>query len=82
MPTGSTSSNPKQAADVAISALRDAKGYFGNLGDQIEQLISQLQGAASQANAGPGTQVGQPSGPGAALPPVSPTMDSGTKGAM
>lgn len=80
MPTGSTANNAKQAADVAISALRDAKGYFPSMGDSLDGIISQLQSAAQAPT--PPTPVGAPGGPGAALPTVSPTDDSGSKGAI
>lgn len=78
MPTGSTSSNSKQAADVAIASLRDAKGYFPSLGDQIDSLISQFQQAGQAPT--PSGITGAPGGPGAALPPTSPTMSSGSPG--
>jgi len=80
MPTGSSASNSKQAADVAISGLRDAKGYFPNMGDAIEVMIAQFQQAAAAPT--PPVPVGAPSGPGAAMPLVPPTTDSGTKGAI
>ena len=77
MPTGSTATSSKQAADVAISALTDAKGYFPSMNAQIDALIAQLQQGAAPS---PSPQVGAPGGPGAALPTVPPTGDSGTKG--
>ena len=80
MPTGSTANNAKQAADVAISSLTDAKGYFPNMGPQFDALIAQLQSAGQSQ--GPSPQVGAPGGPGAAMPDVPPTDDSGTKGAV
>lgn len=80
MPTGSTANNSKQAADVAISALTDAKGYFPNMGGQIDALIAQFQQTAQAPS--PAPQVGVPGGPGAAMPIVPPTGDSGTKGAI
>lgn len=80
MPTGSTANNAKQAADVAVSALRDAKGYFPSMNDALDGVIAQLQSAAS-APSSP-APVGVPGGPGAALPAVSPTDDSGSKGAI
>lgn len=80
MPTGSTANNSKQAADVAISALTDAKGYFSSMGPQIDALIAQFQ--AAQATPSPTPPVGVPGGPGAAMPDASPLADSGTKGAM
>ena len=79
MPTGSTANNSKQAADVAISALTDAKGYFPSMAGQIDALIAQFQQGAAPA---PTAQVGMPGGPGASLPAVPPTLDSGTKGAI
>lgn len=78
MPTGSTANNAKQAADVAIASLRDAKGYFPNMNDQIDALITQMQSAAAAPT--PAAPVGVPGGPGAAMPIVPPTSDSGTKG--
>lgn len=80
MPVGSTANNAKQAADVAIAALRDAKGYFPNMGDTIDGTITQLQQAAQAQNAGMPPQVGAPGGPGAALPQVSPMSGSGSPG--
>lgn len=82
MPTGSTANNAKQAADVAISALRDLKGYYPSLNDAIDGLTSQVQAAAQQAANVPAPQVGTPGGPGAALPTVSPTTASGTPGTV
>ena len=79
MPTGSLSSTPKASADIAIASLRDAKGYFPNLGDSIEAMIAQLQDAGAQASKAP-APVGVPGGPGANVPLVPPTSDSGTKG--
>lgn len=81
MPTGSLSSTPKQSADVAIASLRDAKGYFPNLGDQIEALISQLAQGAMQSTTVP-APVGQPGGPGANVPLVPPTVNSGGPGSF
>ncbi|MGB8965741.1 MAG: hypothetical protein WCB99_08885 [Candidatus Cybelea sp.] len=78
MPTGSTATNAKQAADVAVASLRDAKGYFPSMNDAIDGLIAQLQSAAQTPT--PPISVGAPGGPGAALPIVPPTGDSGTKG--
>ena len=80
MPTGSTATNAKQAADVAISSLTDAKGYFPNMGPQINAIIAQLQAGAAPQGAAP--QVGAPGGPGAAMPVVPPTADSGQPGAV
>jgi hypothetical protein len=80
MPTGSTANNSKQSADVAISALTDAKGYFPSMGPMIDALIAQFQSASAAPT--PPAPVGVPGGPGAALPDTSPLPDSGTKGAM
>lgn len=80
MPTGSTTNNSKQSADVAISALTDAKGYFPSMGPQIDAMIAQFQ--ASQATPTPAAPVGVPGGPGAAMPDSSPLPDSVTKGAV
>jgi hypothetical protein len=82
MPLGSTANNAKQAADVAISALRDAKGYYPSMGDAIDGIISQFQSAGQQAANAPAPQVGVPGGPGAAMPTVSPTGSSGSPGAI
>jgi hypothetical protein len=81
MPVGSTSTTAKGAADAAILALRDAKGYFPNLGDAIEGIIGQLKSAAQQ-HGKPPPPVGFPGGPGAAVSESSPTQDSGTPGGI
>jgi hypothetical protein len=82
MPTGSTANSAKQAADVAIAACRDAKGFFPSMGDSLDAIVAQLQAAGAAQNAGPAPQVGQPGGPGAALPIVPPTQNSGAPGSV
>jgi hypothetical protein len=81
MPTGSQSTTAKAAADAAILALRDAKGYYPSLGQAIDGCIDQIKSAAAAPAPTP-PAVGQPTSPGAATSEASPTMDSGTPGAI
>jgi len=81
MPVGSKSTTAKAAADAAITQLRDAKGYFPNLGNEIENMIDQLKAACQQPEPAP-PPVGNPGGPGSAVTDTDPLMDSGSPGTV
>lgn len=80
MPTGSTSSDPKAAADNAILALRDAQGQFPSLAGQIGSMIDALKAAAGKSGAGGPTSA--PSDPGTPPPAVPGPSASGSPGPM
>lgn len=78
MSTGDPGTTAKSVADQAILALREAKGYFPNLGVEIDAMIEGLKKAGARApGAKPPTPIGAPTQPGQAVPDASPLLDSG-----
>jgi hypothetical protein len=73
IPTGDPSSDPKEAADNAVLALRDLMGHFPSLKPTIDGAIDQIKSAAKNANKGPAPSAPPP-------PDDDPLSKSGTTG--
>lgn len=79
IPTGDPSTNKKEAADNAVTALRELKGHYPALSVQVDAVIDQIKSAAKAPSA-PKGGLGVPSPPGTPTPDTPPTDLSGTKG--